>query len=209
MRGTTTRPTGGSARLFAVPASIILHPSQYNQHSVMDYRPDGTPVLAIRRFKTKSKDSTNPVLFTEPFNFANPPPPAAGDHYCLVAEYRPDGYDCNGLAYKWPNEETGDFGTSAEWTAWLQCNPYVCQRNIGYVSNPDAPCQVIHTCFTIPGEFVIDIVYMPFVTNSPISGSFCGCDIWLYEVYATNCPIGSYMYVNVSSDVDFTSQTHT
>lgn len=176
VRGTTTRPTGGSARLFAVPASIILHPSQYSQHSVMDYRPDGDPVPAIRRFKTKSKDSTNPVLFTEPFNFANPPPPAAGDHYCLVAEYRPDGYDCNGLAYKWPNEETGDFGTSGEWTAWLQCNPYVCQRNIGYVSNPDAPCQVIHTCFTIPG-------------------SFCACDLWVYEVYAINCPIGSYIEV--------------
>lgn len=156
LRGTTDAPTSGSVRLFAVPSSLLLYPSQYSQDAyiILDHDTGGDPQTAIRTYNTQSEESPNPILFSEPFNFSDPPPPPpSSDHYCLVAECKPDGTDSDGESYVWPHEEAGDFATGGEYAAWLYNQPYVCQRNISYASNPNAPSQVFYTTFTIPREY--------------------------------------------------------
>ncbi|KAF9804290.1 hypothetical protein IEO21_09433 [Rhodonia placenta] len=182
LRGTTTASASGSVRLFAIPSSVLLHPSQYSTQGciIYDHTSGGDPKVAIRNYNTTSPEA--PVLFTEPFNFSDPPPPPGGDHYCLIAECRPDGLDANGYSYEWPHQETGDFATAAEYAAWIRSNPCVCQRNMCYISNPNAPSQVFYTSFTIPA-------------------SFSASDVWIFQVQALNCPSGSYIEMD-SSDAD-------
>ncbi|OSX63083.1 hypothetical protein POSPLADRAFT_1056431 [Postia placenta MAD-698-R-SB12] len=185
LRGTTDAPTSGSVRLFAVPSSLLLYPSQYSQDAyiILDHDTGGDPQTAIRTYNTQSEESPNPILFSEPFNFSDPPPPPpSSDHYCLVAECKPDGTDSDGESYVWPHEEAGDFATGGEYAAWLYNQPYVCQRNISYASNPNAPSQVFYTTFTIPP-------------------GFSSAENWQFELRAVNCPPGSYVEMD-SSDAD-------
>ncbi|KAF9801351.1 hypothetical protein IEO21_10142 [Rhodonia placenta] len=182
LRGTTTVPASGSVRLFAIPSSVLLHPSQYSTQGciIYDHTSGGDPKIAIRKYNTTAAEA--PVLFSEPFNFSDPPPPPGQDHYCLIAECKPDGLDADGNSYEWPHQETGDFATGPEFITWLRSNPCVCQRNICYISNPNAPSQVFYTSFTIPA-------------------SFSASDVWIFQVHALNCPSGSYIEMD-SSDAD-------
>lgn len=149
----------------------------------MDHDTGGDPQTAIRTYNTQSEESPSPILFSEPFNFSDPPPPPpSSDHYCLVAECKPDGTDSDGESYVWPHEEAGDFATGGEYAAWLYNQPYVCQRNISYASNPNAPSQVFYTTFTIPP-------------------GFSSAENWQFELRAVNCPPGSYVEMD-SSDAD-------
>ncbi|EED78238.1 predicted protein [Postia placenta Mad-698-R] len=130
LRGTTTRPTSGAVRLFAIPSAVLVYPSQYSTkgHIIYDHTSGGDPVVAIRKYNTTSPEA--PVLFSEPFNFSDPPPPPGGDHFCLIAECKPDGLDVDGQPYEWPHEETGDFATAAEYAAWIRSCPCQPERAV-------------------------------------------------------------------------------
>ncbi|EED84252.1 predicted protein [Postia placenta Mad-698-R] len=173
---------GGDATL-ATYNVVFADPCSANGHIIYDHTSGGDPVVAIRKYNTTSPEA--PVLFSEPFNFSDPPPPPGGDHFCLIAECKPDGLDVDGQPYEWPHEETGDFATAAEYAAWIRSCPCVCQRNICYISNPNAPSQVFYTSFTIPA-------------------SFSASDVWIFQVQALNCPSGSYIMHSEmdSSDAD-------
>lgn len=159
MRGTTTVPGSGSVRLFAVPSSVILHPSLYatEAHVIYDHTTSGGREVAIRKYNTPSVQSPHPILFSEPFNYSDPPAPPQGQHYCLIAECKPDGLNNHGVPYKWPHHEIKEFSTTAEYVAWLRFTPHLCQRNICYIHNHDAPCHVCCTSFTIPREYTLSI----------------------------------------------------
>ena len=97
-------------RLFLVPNNILISPSQYGPHSVVDYDTHGDPTgPAIRSITTVNAGDFN--VIGNAFNILNPPSPGSvgASHYCLVAETRnptqavPDP--------QWPHEKTGDFAT--------------------------------------------------------------------------------------------------
>ncbi|OSX63086.1 hypothetical protein POSPLADRAFT_1141658 [Postia placenta MAD-698-R-SB12] len=95
---------------------------------IYDHTSGGDPKIAIRKYNTTAAEA--PVLFSEPFNFSDPPPPPGQDHYCLIAECKPDGLDADGNSYEWPHQETGDFATGPEFITWLRSNPCQPERTI-------------------------------------------------------------------------------
>ncbi|KAL6310251.1 hypothetical protein BKA93DRAFT_820700 [Sparassis latifolia] len=182
IRGTTTTTdhTSGQIRLFAVPSSVLLHPSQYVNYSINDYDEDGEPYKAIRKYSTSAAEK--PLIITKPFNHNNPTPPSGADHWCYISECRPDGEDENGDEYEWPHEYSGDFATCDEFATWIRNQPYVIQRNTSFVTNPDADSQHFRTCFTIPTKFSKK-------------------DQFAFQVRAINCPVGSEFSMD-SDDAD-------
>ena len=143
LRGHTTTPNLGKTRLFYVPGSILIHPSQYSQpsHVVFDMDDNGNPVTAYRQYSTAFPE---PVVLERPFTMDNIPPPPNGDHYCLIAEALP------APETQWPHEIVSNFATSAEFAAWVLREPCVGWRNILYVTNPNPDTQTLQTSFTIP-----------------------------------------------------------
>lgn len=182
VRATTAAPTSGQVRLYVIPNATLLHPSQYDQtgNIVWDYNENSEPRVAVRSYSTDATDAPNPILLPEPFNCADrPPPPAGSDHYCLVAECKPDGIGPDGFEYTWPHLQAGEFRTAAEFTAWVQNEPYVAWRNVTYVSNPNAASQILRTSFTIPETFT-------------------PADLWTFQVRAIKCPPGSAVSMDSS-----------
>ncbi|CCM04667.1 uncharacterized protein FIBRA_06853 [Fibroporia radiculosa] len=173
LRGTTTEGTSGNTRLFAIPSGLLLHPSLYEQYSIMDYDENGDPTgPEILPYNTSSAEQ--PVVIQKPFNCVNLPPlPAGSDHFCLIAECKYDGVDpSTGDNYQWPHEETGEFVTSGEFVSWVLSNPCVSWRNICYATSPSAATQVMRSSLTIPS-------------------GFSSTDNWQIQVNCVNCPSGS------------------
>lgn len=194
IRGTTTAPTSGKVRLYALPNNMLLHPSLYDEESniVWDYNDDGERYVAIRSYSTNSAASLNPILLSEPFSCADRPlPPPGHDHYSLVAECKPDGTGPDGAEYLWPHTQVDDFRTAAEFTAWVQIGPYVALRNVEYMRNADAASYVLRTSFTIPGEYVL-VASSALIHTMSLEG-FSPTDYWVFSVRLVNCPVGSAM----------------
>lgn len=169
LRGTTVRASSGQTRLFYLPAGVNLHPSLYTQpsHVVFDADDNGNPVTAFRRYKTAAAQQ---VVLTTPFTLDNIPQPG---HYCMISECLPDGQT------QWPHEKVSNFGTAAEFVAWILSEPCVCWRNAEVVSNPDPDTQTLQSSFTVPP-------------------GYSATDIFQFQVQATDCPIGSSF--SVTSD---------
>jgi hypothetical protein len=176
----TTEEISGQVRLFAVPSSVLLHPSQYVEYSVQDYDASGDPSTAFRPYSTSSADM--PLVIETPFNYNNPKIPAGFDHYCYVVECKPDGLNEDGDDYEWPHEYTGEFATCDEYVTWMRSTPYVAVRNVVYATNPSADTLHIRTSFKIPGDFYPR-------------------DVFTLKARAINCPIGSQFSID-STDPD-------
>jgi hypothetical protein len=154
LRGTTNDNVTGNVRLFLIPAGTLLHPSQYGkpENIVWDYNESGDPIVAQRPYSATSLD-TVPLLVEKPFLLTDVlSPPPGSDHYCFIAEAKPDGTDASGQPYDWPHAQTGDFATAPEFAAWVLSTPYVAWRNVTYVTNPSGDTQVFRSGFTIPGK---------------------------------------------------------
>ncbi|CCM04263.1 uncharacterized protein FIBRA_06432 [Fibroporia radiculosa] len=180
LRGTTIQSTSGQTRLFAVPSGLLLHPSIYEQYSILDYDSNGDSTgPEFQPYNTSG--GAKPVVIEKPFNCVNLPPlPSGSDHFCLIAECMPDGFDpSTGMPYVWPHQESGEFATGAEFNSWVLSTPYVAWRNICYTTSPDAATQVLRSSVTIPQ-------------------GFSSTDTWTIQVNAINCPIGSA--VSMDSD---------
>ena len=151
-RGHTTTQDSGQTRLFYIPGSLLIHPSEYSQpsHVVFDVDDNGDPVTAFRSYST---DFAEPVIITTPFTMDNIPPPPGGDHYCLIAEALPNEDT------QWPHEIVSNFATSAEFAGWVLSEPCVAWRNIAYVANPNPDTQTLQTSFTIPRSFLKLLLY--------------------------------------------------
>ncbi|KAF9807222.1 hypothetical protein IEO21_08315 [Rhodonia placenta] len=144
VRGTTTVPGSGSVRLFAVPSSVILHPSLYatEAHVIYDHTTSGGREVAIRKYNTPSVQSPHPILFSEPFNYSDPPAPPQGQHYCLIAECKPDGLNNHGVPYKWPHHEIKEFSTTAEYVAEMDSSDADVRLKKVTITEPDQTASV-------------------------------------------------------------------
>lgn len=115
------------------------------------------PVQAVRSYKLTSSDKPGNFIVDpmHPFNLVDPaPPPAGNDHYCMVAECKPDGKDPDGHDYQWPHNEAGAYNSAAEFTAWVLSTPYVAWRNVAYSTKADVGDYTLtyRTGFKISGE---------------------------------------------------------
>jgi len=180
LRATATTPVSGTVRVFGVPNSMLIHPLQYGPLGLNDIDPNtGGQITAFRSYSTNSAGG---FVVPNPFNMVNPPPPgtlsAGSDHYCLVAESLPDPTEDDPVPL-WPHEESGNFTTGAEFTAWVLTEPRVAWRNMSYVTNPDAPEWLLQTSFIIPEGFTAK-------------------QSWTLQVACSNVPIGSAISMTAS-----------
>ncbi|KAF8146825.1 hypothetical protein K438DRAFT_2091849, partial [Mycena galopus ATCC 62051] len=195
LRGYTTVPHKREVRLFFMPNSVFLHPDQYSNPDqiVNDYTSGGDPYVAIRKYDTTQDVSgTQQIIFDVPFLLSDlSPPPSGNDHYCLIAECKPNRTDQgehDGMPpYKWPHEDTDQFETTAEYHTWIYHNRRVAQRNINFRCENDGESYNKRQSFRS-------------------AESYSPSETYNYGILAINCQIGSAIAMD-STDVDIVLAT--
>ncbi|KAF8149592.1 hypothetical protein K438DRAFT_1988847 [Mycena galopus ATCC 62051] len=177
--------------------TTVPHKREYSNPDqiVNDYTSGGDPYVAIRKYDTTQDVSgTQQIIFDVPFLLSDlSPPPSGNDHYCLIAECKPNRTDQgehDGMPpYKWPHEDTDQFETTAEYHTWIYHNRRVAQRNINFRCENDGESYNKRQSFSLASL-----------------KSYSPSETYNYGILAINCPIGSAIAMD-STDVDIVLAT--